>query len=422
MSTPSERRFAPIVLLVTSMMGCSPITGSGTDGGNDRPAPEVAGDLDEHPGGDASNSNHPILEDPSPSPVDPWAVQRDCRTPSIEWYPTSWTFQKPDAPPRNFDDTMTKSQLEQALPRVEPPHRSIATGTAPHHQPGTEWNSIWGMPGEPVRLSFYFRNVLDSLEGHRIYATALVNYRPVDARWVRWLSDRDGASQEWEGSGISFEVAEEGELVDLEIPAATFTTSGVYEVSLHLKMGRPHHKHFDSLRRYHLFYGGFEWPKMDCYESPMADAPNEAERETADRVEIITFKEGLSRVRGRTTAEEVMAPVVVAPGEKVDVEVSMFNKFGVDVPTAAVPTLQGRPLTSEPWLFHISERGSGSNSIAARRRLRFELPEDPGAYDFQVSAWYHAMMPTVSPDGTPFPGVSPRRGGSTNSIRFIVEN
>lgn len=361
----------------------------------------------------------PDVSDAGPV-ADPWAMERDCITPAIEWYPRSWSFQKPNKPPI-YGDTITKSQFAGFLNDAPNSDRAVIAGYAPHHQSGRSLTPIWGEPGEPFRVSLLMLNELESLKDHRAYLTVLVNYRPVEAHWVRWLEDRGGPTEEWTASGIAFDIEDPAELVDLEVPASAFPSPGVYEIAFLVNMGRLGYRHFDVSQRVHLFYGGFDWPTIGCFEEPMIESPNEWEADTALHIRVGGLRDGLVRVQGDTSVSDVTAPVTVAAGEVVDVEVSMFNNFDSLAPVAAFPTLEGAPITEEPWLYHASDTEPRPSTIAARRRFSVTMPDEPGSYDFYVVAWYFAMMPAVTPSGYEYPGVRTRREAISNTIRFIVE-
>lgn len=116
-----------------------------------------------------------------------------------------------------------------------------------------------------------------------------------------------------------------------------------------------------------------------------------------------------------------LAPIHAGPGDLVDVEVSMFNgTYDEPVPAAAMPVLEGNPLLEQPWLFHRVD-SEEINTIAMRRRIVFQLPSEAGIYDFMVHTWYFAFLPYISPFGDRFPGVLGSQGGTTNTLRFIVE-
>ncbi len=344
----------------------------------------------------------------------------DCETPVIRWRFGRWDYDKPE--PRNENwEPLTKEEFEWLRNDFPDGHRRMVWRHPPHltRYPDSPISPVWADEGESFQTSLLLANIMDSLDEHRAYLTVLVNYEPVDVRWTHWADERGGASIETTAGGLAVDIDNWGELIDLEIPADTFEEPGAFDVSIAVIMGRPGRKYFQIVKRVHVFHGGYEWFEPPCFAATTPSPPNADELPTIDNINVTALKEGLARVAGRTTVAEVTSVVRAAPGETVEIDISMFNKWGEEapLPVAAIPTLEGVPI-DEP-LFYFVEESSPDRKVAIRRRIGVTLPEAAGVYDFNIPVWYGASLPAETPTREKLRLTI--IGGASNMIRFEVQ-
>ncbi len=343
-----------------------------------------------------------------------------CRAPIIRWSFGHWDYQKPE--PRNEDwEPLTKQEFAWIPSSKSPTYERLQWRHDPHLFVFGEnpISPVWAATGEDFSTSLLLVNILDTLEDQRAYFTVLVNHEPVPARWTIWADERGGEFETRDASGIAFDIDSWGKLVDLQIPAETFAEPGVHEISFAMLAGRPNRRYFTVLKRIHVFHGGYEWFEPPCFVDAEPTEPNEDEAPTINHIDVAALKHGLVRVEGQTSVEEVLAPVSVSPREVVELEVSMFNKWGLSpaVPVAAVPTLEGIPI-DEPMFYFVRE-SSAERKVALRKTLLVTMPETPGTYDLNIPVWHGASLPADTPTREPIRvNIA---GGASNMIRFEVQ-
>lgn len=360
-------------------------TGGVADTGDATPQTGDAQVIDTDSDGDTGFNPSPWLEEPG-----------DCGS-ATEFDPvSSEPFAKPDNP--DIRDRFTAGEMVSGVRSGEQSFSVLADNK---HEPteGISHATLYENAGEDLEFHIGVVTNYDDLSPFQVAVTAMVDYEPVKASYVRLEGDRQSAVQRWDDvTGVGFQVEEKVELVDIRIPAEALQAGRMNEVSIALYTHTVQKQAIGTFHRFPVFYGGWERPDRPCLHSPESREVTQPEKD----IEIVfggpayTFFEFDDALDLRERKQ-------VSPGETVRIYTSL-RAWPNPKEVVMVPVLNGKPQGPVWWAEQSQyERGSGFPArakIDARRHVDVKMPEEPGVYNFQVLMWPDPYEIRNYPDGT----------------------
>lgn len=322
-------------------------------------------------------------------------------------------FEKP--PIEQNDGPKTRSDILRAF-GGDLPESAAYTGTPErlHRQILGAQEELYANADEDIVLHFASILGVDDLGDSTLDLTVVVNYRPVQARFVHRSQDRSEILDETVGSGAEIPVDDEIELVDIEIDADQLPNGQVYDlgfgyggtgdVSLHR-----------TYRRFRVYQGGYDRPIHRCLEFKEDQPLNQREQEIVDGTGAL--RAGLVVPKSSPNWSPEDGPIAARPGETVTLQYAA-NTPSTDHPVAMafVPLLDNEPLD---WRTFFVAPENDLYSAATRGTFEVTLPTEPGIHHVRLGTW---KDPFLLPADEPGHGIEihgfPGRG--TNTIRYDV--
>ncbi len=369
----------------------------------------------------------PINNDPLPGfetvPFDPnyWKQPNDCYETIA--YPPGEEFFIPETASRQ-PRYLRRSDIIQVFGKV--PDQAVALSSSNLHT--KPFGHVYAQHGEDIVLHLLGQNV--DPEDFIANLSVLLDYKPVEARLVRWEPERAHIVQEVSGSGMRFDVKYDVEVIDIVIPASNFTENRAYEVEISYFHSKELREQFQFHRRVLVYHGGFQAPSHPCFEPALElDVLTDLEVELVMRASGATllFAEGID------TVELLRSPIYAERGQRLTLYYSLFNVVPTRRSKVAVPFMNGVAI-GEPWYLSNGESQSvflkGEDDtyrlyrpVDARKTFELTLPDEPGVYDIYINDWDHPYLPYYDLTGKRIPGVSigALLDAGSNILRFVVE-
>jgi hypothetical protein len=401
-----------------------------SSGSSDTPADGKADSASQDPG------NGPSLQPPptevdlrSPTDLTEWEMDRPCRLDEPVEKPSSGEYAARSGGPAS---RLTVSEFDlrgQDMPFLE---------VLPDERHGSEFDyayDLHAVPGDDVVLHLYAAH--DAVASARFAITTLVDYEPVVATYSYWQKDRGRLIAETDALGFAHEQVDDFVVVDVVIPAENFEAGKLHEVGLAVTWpGHADAHHGDEVRRFPVFYGGWDVPRdLPCSTRPASVSPTPFEADVLDPTRranhIGIFVDPMPSPRTAHLHE-----FRAAPGETVRVYATLFPRLDVEPDRAivAVPLLDGVPVAEPRWLGQAGAEEAVSLDqqfmhVKPTVNMRFwfdvKMPVEPGSYDLIVMTWADPFVRWRSVEAEPPYGFvrvtnGDNRAGS-NVLTFVVD-
>ena len=282
--------------------------------------------------------------------------------------------------------------------------------------------AIYSQPGTDVKIYLYAINNYEDLSSYRLNLTVMVDYEPVQARYVRWNPDRTQQWSDTKETGISVPIRSDVEIIDITLPGELFSERRMHEIALYTQATTTEESPNGQARRFALYNGGYDRPSRPCAQARLSQSAVPIERFLFPNVMgddvVALFFEGMNE-------EDVRRTVEVAPGETKQFYLSVFRDgfYEGPNPTVLVPLLNGEPIGPTWWIARGERDGSSEwDTIDARKTFEMTFPREPGIYEVEVASWEDPYELYRDRNGTLVRGVS--SGGEvtegSNALRFRV--
>ena len=384
----------------------------GKDGDNDVANDDALGHVDD--GSDAV----PLSFDASL-----WQQDNSCQ--GEETYPpANDTFAMPNGQAAS-DPIKTRADVVQDLGgRLREEEQGFGLFVDPALKPDDpEVFAIYAQPGTDVKIYLYAINNYEDLSSYRLNLTVMVDYEPVQARYVRWNPDRTQQWSDTKETGISFPIRSDVEIIDITLPGELFSERRMHEIALYTQATTTEGGPNGEARRFALYNGGYDRPSRPCAEPRLGTEAVGIERYiiAAERTDHLAalFVGG---VESRQALRDVIA---VAPGETRQFYLSVYRDdfYEGPNPTVLVPLLNGEPIGPTWWVTQGEDNdSSGWDTIDARKTFEVTFPDEPGIYEVEVASWEDPYQLYRNRNGTRVRGVSNGSGltEGSNALRFRV--
>ena len=280
----------------------------------------------------------------------------------------------------------------------------------------------YSKPTTDVKIYLYAINNYEDLSSFRLNLTVMVDYAPVEARYVRWNPDRTQKWSDTKRTGINFPLRSDVEIIDIMLPGELFSERRMHEIAIFVDSTTTERRSWAQARRFALYNGGFDRPSHPCAEA----------RLSADAVEIerFIFPKAMADDFGALffdgiTADDLRQTVEVTPGETKRFYLTVFRDDFHEGPnpTVLVPFLNGEPFGPTWWVTQGEDDASSDwDTIDARKSFEVTFPEEPGIYEVEVASWEDPYRLYRNRNGTLVQGVSDGGGPTegSNALRFRV--
>lgn len=356
-----------------------------------------AHDADEDTTNTIDSGMDAVAYDPTPWQNDPGS----CGPPKTFEPVSSESFSKPDNP--DLKDESTKEEFWNAVGRSTLQATSIRANNDLEPTQGFDHTTIYADSDEDAVFHLYALNNYDDLSSFQISVTAMVNYEPVEATYIRVSGDRQNEIERFDNvTGMEIQADRKVELVDIHIPASAFVEGQMNEVSIALQTHTVKRRPVYQFNRFSLFYGGWERPDKPCIHAAkaMESLPPEDKMHN-----IFSFSTAFAFFGEFENALEFRKRREVAPGETVRIYISL-RAWERPRDFAMVPILDGKPMGPIWWTEQsLHDESNVYRNIDARRYIDVTMPEELGVYNFQVVTWPDPYEIRNFPDGTDTPSV-----------------
>jgi hypothetical protein len=422
----------PFLLCATLLVGCASTpensdhsdTGDGLDtstdaqsdvaDGQDTPETSDSGNddtLDSNEGGDTDTDG--ASYDPTPWLQEPG----DCQGAERFGPASTKSFSKPDNPDTN--DRHTKESFLSAVGTDTLQAFSIKADNK--HEPISDTNNttIYGDPGEDAVFHIAILNNYDDLSSFQISVTAMVDYTPVEATYIRLSDDRQDELERFDNvTGMEIQADRKVEIIDIRIPASELEAGRMNEISIGFESHTVQRSPVSQLSRFSLFYGGWERPDKPCAHPPqdMDALPPEQKMQ-----HIFTSRPAFAFFGEFEDALEFRKRRQLEPGETIRIYASLRSSHSPK-DMVMVPVLAGKPL-GPIWRGKQSlhDEPRSYRDIDMRRYIDVSMPEEPGVYNFKIWTWPDPYEIRNMPDGNENPDVTTDYTfGGSNHLTFEV--
>jgi hypothetical protein len=262
---------------------------------------------------------------------------------------------------------------------------------------------------ESIRLFYHYvtGEVGESNPAEEV-VTVLVNYRPVEVKYVVWNADRTVAKIDKTATGISREKTEPITLLDIEIAAAE--VEGVehpFEVSVGYSAREASGTERVNYDRFAVFSEkqDLEPVSAPCVEPSSSSSLTRFEETMVDagfntyRHDTMAYDEG-------TTAERVLdGSIELDTAGRAQIVVANYSRESVASTVAIVPTLDGRPVAPVRYVLRPANPQVGPSTIDFRDTLDIDVPEAHASHDLVVMTWTNPFVAAVDSEGDRVRGV-----------------
>jgi len=346
-----------------------------------------------------------------------WAQPNPCE--GTESFPADDTsFEIPDRPEQ--EAKLTRDQITEGFGGLPRAGYALFADSNLHPGDGAVYD-LYSQPGNDVTFSLYVVRNYDNLSSFRLNMTMMVDYQPVEARYVRWNPERTGKWLDTRTTGINFAFRSNVEIVDVTLPGELFPDKRMYEIALHWRATTPQLSPGGDAVRFALYNGGFNRPmERPCAEPRIGQDVVHIEKQLDTRS---TRNLGFLFFDGIPDRDALRRTIDVQPGETKQFYLSILRKSGQPNPTVLRPLLNGEPFGPTWWVTEGGSEETRFETIDARKTFEMTFPEEPGIYEVTVASWTDPYEIYRNRDGTPNEGVSQGStavSNSSNALRFRV--
>lgn len=365
-----------------------------SDSGEERPSDTydtLNGNSDAH-GADEDGTNSDSGDAPPFFDFSPWRVSNSCDGP-VPARREERQFRIPDRPPPEYD-APSKSAFESSF-EINPQQILTSARVPPRFEPGENAPlDAYVKKDDPFVIQLGAKRLAGHYQNRQIFVTVMVDYEPVAFRLRELSEDRSKVLDESVQTHAMVPFSNPLEIFDVVIPASAFSRKGYHDLGLLTRIKDPKNgKSFTYFRRIGVFRGSYDRPSHPCFEPPLRDKPNQAERTLQGTVRGF-LQRGIGIIRADiqpSERERIKIPeYTVEPGETVPINMSIGDKpyrQGDTLPMVLVPFLNGKPL-KQRWYIQAGAKEPNRLVVDGRKHFKVQLPQEPGTYDLFVGGWF----------------------------------
>mgnify|MGYP006280030267 CR=1 FL=1 len=284
---------------------------------------------------------------------------------------------------------------------------------SPKLKPDDTTNEIYVTPGSDVTIYFATIHPRERYGNSKLTLTALLNYRPVEARYEHYDSRRSQVLDKTKGRNAVFPIDGPIEIVDVTIPSNVFNGKGTYDIGFGWGSSGPV-DYAAGWERIHVHYGSCAPATHPCMERAKVARINKDERTIAEKYLAGSYVYPDGRHASRGPFEDIE----VEGGREVTIGYSVHSGES-KTSYVVVPLINETPIPRRRYIYAPADPTKAGIYVKGRGEFKLTIPDRPGEYSVELAKW---DMPFLRPGEPTDSGLKPvgHLLGS-NSVTYVVK-